>query len=88
MLSVLAILSPHLIPAFSKIIPHKAHPCQSFTPEPVSLMYFAGFDLFLMSSQRRPIPQWFRLKTDTKIQVRGLVSSCQREHVSKAIIVV
>ena len=42
-----------------------------------------------MFFERRPIPQWFRLKTDTKIQVRGLVvSSCQREHVSEAVIVV
>jgi hypothetical protein len=86
--STLAILSPHSAPAFSKIFPHKAHPCQSFTPEPVSLTYFAGSILFLMLFECRPIPQWFRLKTDTKIQVRDLVSSCQREHISEAVILV
>ena len=84
--SVLAILIPHSAPAFSKIIPHQAHPRQSFTPEPVSLTLFAGLILFLMLFGCRPIPQWFRLKTDTKIQVRDLVSFCQREHISEAVI--
>jgi len=34
--------------------------------------------------ERSPIPQWFRLKTDTKIQVRCLAFSWQRKSVSEA----
>ena len=62
---------PCVLLAFSKIIPYKTHTGQSFTPEPVGLNFFYVFstDLFLIFICR-PIPQWFRLKTDTKIQVR------------------
>ena len=50
-------------------------------------MYFARLILYLMLFECRPIPQWFRLKTDTTIQVRDLVSFCQREHISEAVVI-
>ena len=57
--------------AFPKDFPHEAHPRQGVPPEPVSSVggYRAGRGE-LKGYVDSPIPQWFRLKTDTKIQVR------------------
>ena len=57
--------------AFSKDLPHKAHARQGRPPEQVrynSVVRDEGERL--IGSECRPIPQWFRLKSDTKIQVR------------------
>jgi hypothetical protein len=56
--------------AFSKDLQDKTYTCQGWSPEPVwrrisSLMSLLMYGLY------SPIPQWFRLKTDTKIQVRS-----------------
>jgi hypothetical protein len=64
-------LSPRLNLAFPKIIPYKTHSGQGLTPEPVRPWLFrCGPIRFHLILEYRPIPQWFRLKTDTKIQVR------------------
>jgi hypothetical protein len=55
MLQFLAMLI-RVQPAFSKDIPHKAHPSQSFTPEPVSLTVPLLADLFLMFTQTQTHP--------------------------------
>lgn len=54
--------------ALPKVIPYKTYSSQSVTPEPVSLLLFGGGPVLMF--EWRPIPQWFRLKSDTKIQVR------------------
>ncbi|WFD32121.1 60S ribosomal protein L39 [Malassezia sp. CBS 17886] len=47
-------------PAVAEVVPHEGQACEGGAPEPVRLLCAAA--------DRSPIPNWFRLKTDNKIQ--------------------
>ncbi|OBZ70594.1 60S ribosomal protein L39 [Grifola frondosa] len=54
--------------AFPEDFPHEAHPREGVAPESVSRGLESMCDASLKDVCESPIPQWFRLKSDTKIQ--------------------